>query len=175
MKDYDHAQSTISQGLAIEPTNTQLTKQLRLVKQLQRAASQKQQYAASTTLPTRLDETASQELQELQTLYAQTTRDLATTQANVAHVQREAKIAKVAQTELLNETAAGNSSTGYYRSIGKIFFQSTHESVVSHLQTQQDELAQREKELQARQQYLERQVTSQRQNIQEIYTTAKAE
>lgn len=173
LKQLDLAESTIRQGMQVEKeanNSSPLAKQLRLVKQLQK----KQDSATETSPPVnnaagiQLDEATSKELHELQTQYTFTNRELATCQANVQLCQREAKIAQLCHSELEPIDAAANC----YRSIGKIFFKSTKPKVMQHLQSKMEDYSKTESDTKLKMEYLERQLKSQRENIDEILVTA---
>jgi prefoldin subunit 1 len=163
LKQYDAATATIRQGLTLEANNAQLLKQMRIIKQLQKVEAAK---LASPKASNHggLDEAATRELQELQVQYGQTNREFGTVQANLNMTQREYKMADLTKTEL-DEVPEG---TKCYRSIGKMFMQSTQESVLGHLDRQMNDNKKNESEMTQKMEYLERRMKSQRQNIEEL-------
>jgi tetratricopeptide (TPR) repeat protein len=163
-KDYDKALSTIRQGLTVDPNNSQLTKQMRTIKQLQKAAAAKLKQQQIGGNNARLDDAASKELQELQAQHQHSTRELGTAQVNLNMIKREHRITELCQTEL----EPLESSHTCYRSLGKAFLKLDKERVVEHLDRQMQEGKKKETDLTQKMEYLERQIKSQVQNIEEI-------
>lgn len=174
LKDYDKAMATIRQGLGIDQGNPQLTKQMRLVQQLKKAAEvqrERQEQVAATAVPNlaKLDEAAAKELQDLQTQYATDNRELNAVQANLTMYQREAKMAELTKEEIepLPEDCR------CYRAVGKIFLQSTKPKVIEHLEAQMSEGRKKEADLTRKMEYLQVQLESHRKNMQEIVSSSQ--
>jgi chaperonin cofactor prefoldin len=161
LKELEGATATIRQGLGLDATNTQLLKQMRIIKQLQKVEAAK---LSSPQASGGMDEGTSRELHELQTQYGQTNRELSTIQANLNMTQREFKMAEVTKSEL-DELPE---ETKCYQSIGKIFMLSTRTGVLDHLEKQMETNTKREGEMTQKMEYLEKQMKSQGQNIQEL-------
>jgi chaperonin cofactor prefoldin len=169
LKDLDKAAATIQQGLRIDPNNPQLSKQLRAVRQLKKAGSSGNGALASNSLSHilprhKLDDSTARELQDLQNQYAQTNREMGAVQANLNAIQQESRIAELTKAEL----QPLDGSTQCYRQIGKLFFRSTKDQVVHHLDEQLGDHKKKVKDLTSKMDYLERRLKSQKQNIDEI-------
>lgn len=163
LRQYDGATATIRQGLGLDSNNAQLLKQMRIIKQLQKVeaaklASPKPSGAGG------LDEAASRELRELQVQYGQTNKEFGTVQANLNMTEREYKMAELTKKELEEVPE----ETKCYRSIGKMFMQSTQGSVLEHLDKQMSENKKKDSEMTQKMEYLERRMKSQRQNMEEL-------
>jgi len=182
LRNYENALATIRQGLQVEPDNPQLSKQLRTVRQLQRSTT-----AASTssvgTNPTsgplavashsaghRLDEASARELQDLQSQYAQTTREWHSVQANLQAIRQESRISDLTKAEVVTL----EDHTKCYRQVGKAFLLSSKEQVVERLDKQMEDFNKKEGDLTSKSDYLERRLKSQKQNIEEIVKPASA-
>jgi chaperonin cofactor prefoldin len=186
LKEYDTAIQTIRQGLIIEPNNSQLTKQLRLAQQQKKVIAAKQQSAMVATSsqqgtqhvpPTSdgiaLDPATAAEYQELQEQYTQLSRDYSTIQADILKSQREMKVADITCTELSSDVSDSTSSKACYRSIGKLFIKTTTSDMVEALKerqiTEEENVTTYTKKLQ----YMDRQLTSIKQNMNEIIQKAQ--
>lgn len=168
--DLEGALATIRQGLSIDENNTQLTKQLRIVQQQKKVAAAKQLAQGTPTVSNiALDAATTQELQELQTYQRQTTRELTTVQASLMKTRKEHKISQLTSDELLQSVTE---DTKCFRSVGKMFVQTSRNEMVQHLQTKMDNTARAEKEMEQKIEYLDRQLKSQQQNIQELLGSA---
>lgn len=172
LKDHDGAVATIRQGLSIDANNPQLSKQLRIVQQQKKVAiaksSQPTPPNTASMMPTSggplLDPAAAKELQELQIQYGQTSREFNTVQANMVKSQRECKVAEITCQELQQVPDTANC----YRSIGKMFLRSSKQGVVDHLMDNMKSEQKNETDMAKKLEYLERQMTSLRQNIEEL-------
>jgi stress-induced-phosphoprotein 1 len=176
LKDYEGAMATIRQGLVIDPNNTQLTKQMRLAQQQQKVEKAKasSSSAMASAVPSvrataALDEATARELQELQTQYAQTVRELQTAQANLIKTQKEHKVTEIT-TEELQEIPGDD--VPCYRSIGKMFWRTSKPDMLACMQTNMEQFSKQEKDLSKKMEYLERQIQSQRQNMEELLGNA---
>jgi chaperonin cofactor prefoldin len=164
LKDYDAAMATIRQGLSLENNNVQLLKQMRIIKQAQKVEAAKLASKAASASNATLDEGASRELRELRGQYNQGNQEFGTLQANLTKAQREHKMTEITKTELDDLTE----ETKCYRSIGKMFMQSTRTDVTAHLDKQMQDLKKSEGDMTQKMEYLERKMKSQRQNIEEL-------
>jgi len=208
LEELDKAAAAVRQGLQVEPHNPQLTKQLRVVKQLhkkQKHQKQQQQQLSSQAPPSsvlgggggggggiQIDEAAAREIQDLQTQYGQTSRERAQAQATLQQVQRELQMTEMTKLELENDpvdVAPTSSSSGdskqqhqpaagaaaeksMYRSIGKIFLRSSKADVMDFLDAQLESNKKKEHDATQKLEYLDRRLKSQRQNIEEIFSSA---
>jgi tetratricopeptide (TPR) repeat protein len=169
LKDYDMATAAIRQGLAMDAKNAQLNKQLQHIKRLTAAQKQKQQTtnlnnATSLGAHTPLDDATSHELADLRAQHAHTTRAWHTAVANVNLVQREHRMAALTCAELDGVPA----ETNCYRAIGKAFIYSNKNGVLEWLTNQRNNQDKKLVELNQKKDYLERQLKSQQQSINEI-------
>jgi tetratricopeptide (TPR) repeat protein len=187
LKEYDSAIQTIRQGLIMDPNNVQLTKQLRLAQQQKKVIAAKQQSAivATTSLPPGmpapptpdgivLDPASAVEYKELQKQYTQLSRDFSTIQADILKSQRESKVADITRTELSTDFSDKESSDrACYRSIGKLFVQTTTRDMIQVLKERQ--IAEEENIVTHTQKskYVERQLASIQQNMNEIIQKAQ--
>jgi chaperonin cofactor prefoldin len=163
--DYDMAQATIKQGLALDANNSQLLKVLRTIKQSKKAATTTGSTSASASAQQRkVDAASSKELYDLQIQNSQTTREYQTVQANLTKAQREQRINQVT----LDELDTSPEANGYYRSMGKIFVKSTRDRVTDHLRSSIQEQSKKESDLSQKMDYLERRIKSQQQNMDEL-------
>lgn len=165
LKDWDKASATIKQGLAIEVNNPQLLKQMQQVK-LAKKRDSKKSAAPLQTHVGGLDSATSKELQELQSQYVQTTREINIAQANVSMAQREYKTNEITKAELEKVPEAGE--TKMYRSVGKMFLLSSRSDVMDHLSNTMEDEKKREAEMTQKLEYLEKRLKSQRLNIEEL-------
>ena len=164
LEDYDLAQATIKQGLALDANNNQLLKVLRTIKQKKKAAT-----TAVYAPQKKLDTATSRELRDLQVQNFQTSKEYNAVQANLGKTQREFKMYKVT----LDELEANPSTGGYYRSIGKIFMKSTRDRVLEHLKSTMEGEQKKEIDLTQKMEYLERRIKSQEQNMQELVSSGE--
>ena len=185
LKEYDTAIQTIRQGLIIEPNNTQLTKQLRLAQQQKKVTAAKQQSTMVATssqqgthlIPmadgTVLDSATAVEYKELQEQHTQISRGYSTIQADILKSQRESKVADLTCTELSTDFSDETRSKACYRSIGKLFVKTTTSDMIQSLKERQitegENVTAHTKKLQ----YMERQLASIKQNMNEIIQKAQ--
>jgi len=168
----DGATSTIKQGLNIDQQNAQLLRQLQTVKRLKKnlqAQKKKQQQAAmssSNRVATTQDAAVNKELQELHGQYIQTLREHKTVEANITMAQREYRAHEITNSEIAKLPITED--TRMYRSIGKMFMLSSRDDVNEHLDNAMKSEKKRENDLTQKQEYLERRLKSQQQNIQEL-------
>jgi chaperonin cofactor prefoldin len=177
--EYDSAIQTIRQGLLLDNNNSQLMKQLRLAQQQKKVVTAKQHSLATALqqqqpamLPntdgvmTTLDPATASEYQELQNQYTLLSRDYNTIQADVIKSQRETKVADITCQEL--QKINDETNTACYRSIGKLFVKGSKTEMTEQLQQRQLLEEQSITENTKKLEYMERQLTSIRQNINEI-------
>lgn len=159
LNEYDAAQTTIKQGLALDANNSQLLKVLRTIKQAKKAAS------ATAFAPQRkLDTAVSKELYDLQVQHAQTTREYNTVQANLNKAQREFRMNQIS----LSELESCPSRNSYYKTVGKIFVKSTRDRILDQLKSNLENQQKKELDHTQKLEYLERRMKSQQQNIEEL-------
>jgi tetratricopeptide (TPR) repeat protein len=175
-KSYDAAEATIKQGLGLDANNSQLLKILRSVKLYRKAAaaaassSNNNSSVATATAPgntnnRQLDTATTRELHDLQMQYGTTAREYNTVNANLNKAQREEKMYGITLSEVeQSPSASGN----YFRSVGKLFLQSTKPEVTEHLQSNIDNQKKTQEELTGKKDYLEKRLKSQQMNMKEL-------
>ena len=164
LEEYDLAQATIKQGLAIDANNNPLLKVLKTIKQAKKAAT-----TAVYVPQKKLDSGTSRELYDLQVQNSQTTREYNTVQANLNKTKREHQMHEIT----LDELKASPSSGGYYRSVGKTFFKCTRGDVLVYLKSNMENEKKREADLTQKLDYLDRRIKSQQQNMQELASSGE--
>jgi len=173
LQEHDAALATIRQGLAVDANNPQLTKQMRIVQQNKKLAQARKSQAVNHPNAAaggqQLDEATARELQELQQQYAQTHRALQTAQASAQKTERETRLAELTRRELQNDVPE---TARCYRSIGKMFLQTSQPALIEHLDGRLAEQSKAQQDNTSRTEYLERQLQSQRQNIEELVGNA---
>ena len=176
LQDPDGALATIRQGLAVDPNNPQLTKQMKIAQQRKKIEQAKSQAPASLSsvssnndvIASGLDAATVQELQELQQQYGQTNRELQTVQANRTKTEREQQMTALTRREIQDvpKTAA------CYRSCGKMFLRTKQPEMLQHLDQRLEGQTKAEHDMAKQMEYLERKLLSQRQNIEELVGNA---
>ena len=175
LQDHDAALATIRQGLAVDPNNPQLNKQMKIAQQRKKIEHAKAQAPASLPSATNsnviasgLDAATVQELQELQQQYGQTNRELQTVEANRTKMEREHQITALTLREIQDvpETAA------CYRSCGKMFLRTKQPEMLQHLDQRLEGQTKAEQDMAKQIEYLQRKLLSQRQNIEELVGNA---
>lgn len=186
LEEYDMAQATIKQGLAIDANNAPLLKLMGTIKKAKKAAATTAAVAAgggggggssstaaggNNTLggAGKLDQATSRELYDLEVQYKQSIREFQSVQVDLNKYNREQQMADATLTELEASPAVG----AYYRSVGKTFLKSTRGNVLDHLKNNKDESAKKENDLTQKLKYLERRMTSQKQNMRELVSQSR--
>ncbi|CAJ1965946.1 unnamed protein product [Cylindrotheca closterium] len=183
LEEYDMAQATIKQGLAVDSNNAPLLKLMGTIKKARKAAATTAAVAAgvgggssSTTAggntlggAGKLDQATSRELYDLEVQYKQSIREFQSVQVDMNKYQREQQMADATLTELEASPAVG----AYYRSVGKAFLKSTRDNVMDHLKDNKEESAKKENDLTQKLKYLERRMTSQKQNMRELVSQSR--
>jgi chaperonin cofactor prefoldin len=169
LKEYDMAQATIKQGLAIDANNTPLLKLMGMIKKAKKVAGQASTSAANSAAATiggnsKLDQATSRELYDLEVQHKHTIREYQQVQVNLNRFQKEQRMSDATLGELDANPAVG----AYYRSVGKIFMKSTREKVMDHLKSNKEESVKKETGLTQKFDYLERRLKSQKQNMREL-------
>ena len=177
MDELDAALATIKSGLSIDPENSQLHKQLRIVKAKKNptkvgASASSAAESGPGAIPSGLaggaagDPAANKELMDLRQQYTQTKRDYGTAQAEVNKLQREIKVSEITKSEL--DSLPENSDAKMYQGVGKMFMLSTREDVISDLEKTTKESKSKEGDMSKKLSYLENRLKSQEQNIREL-------
>ena len=175
LNELDGAMATIKSGLAVDPDNGQLHKQLRIVKAKKKPTKVGVHSASAAdgggAMPGGLagassDPTANKELMDLRMQYIQTKKDFGTTQAEVNKLQREIKVSELTRSEL--ESFPENSDAKMYQGIGKMFMLSTREDIFTNLNKTIKDSQSKETDCSKKMSYLENRLKSQEQNIREL-------
>lgn len=169
LEEYDMAQATIKQGLAIEANNAPLLKLMGTTKKAKKVAASINASASNSAAGTiggnnKLDQATSRELYDLEVQHKQTIREYQQVQVNIHQFEKEQRVSDATLGELEANPAVG----AYYRSVGKIFMKSTREKVMDHLKSNKQDSAKQENGLTQKLDYLERRLKSQKQNMQEL-------
>ncbi|MGK3745577.1 MAG: chaperonin cofactor prefoldin [Bacillariaceae sp.] len=121
--------------------------------------------APGNTNNRQLDTATTRELHDLQMQYGTSAREYNTVNANLNKAQREEKMYGITLSEVeQNPSASGN----YFRSVGKLFLQSTKPEVTEHLQSNIDNQKKTQEELTGKKDYLEKRLKSQQMNMKEL-------
>jgi chaperonin cofactor prefoldin len=174
LQDFDGAMATIRQGLGIDTSNQQLIKQMRLVQQQKKVAQAKSASESSMLEAMKnapgggahvLDSATAMELQELQVQYTRTSREMQTVQVNLNKTQRGYQVSELTSQELSTSIP---DPANCYRSVGKMFLQSSKAGCLQHLNSAMEMQRKIEEDLTKQIEYLDRQMKSQRQNMDEL-------
>ncbi len=180
--EFDAALATIKQGLAIEPENSQLHKQMKQIKakrastkRAENAATSNANASASGGIPyrTNVDSSISKEVNDLQEQLISTTKEYRTVKANIIRAQKEKRSNELTKLEL--EKLPPGTDAKMYRGIGKMFMLTSRSNIMSHLDESIERETKIEADLIAKLDYLERRIKSQQQNIQELTKSASSE
>jgi chaperonin cofactor prefoldin len=181
LKSYDAAEATIKQGMTLDANNSQLSRTLRSIKQARKlaaavtASSSTLSSSSSSTIGTKtrttttanghrqLDTATARELHDLRMQHNKLAREYNTVQANLTKAQREEKMYHLTLQELEERP-----STNYYRSVGKVFVQSSRPQILQHLNTNITSQQKKQQELTGKMEYLEKRLKSHQMNIQEL-------
>ncbi|KAL3805332.1 hypothetical protein HJC23_009039 [Cyclotella cryptica] len=179
LQEFDAALATIKQGLAIEPDNTQLQKQLRLIKAkrstAKRSETQPERTAASSATPAasyhNLNPAIQKEVIDLQQQLISTTKEYRTVKANILRAQKEKRSNELTKSEL-DKLPPSETEVKMYRSIGKMFMLTPRSEVMTHLDESIERESKVESDLEGKLDYLERRMKSQQANIAELTKSA---
>lgn len=172
-KNFDAAEATIKQGMTVDANNSQLSRTLRSIKQARKlaaaaAASFAGANAANGTMANgggrgQLDTATARELHELRLQHSKTVREYQTVQANLTKAQREEKMYTLTLDELEQRP-----SSNYYRSIGKVFVQSSQPQILDHLNSNVSSQQKKQQELMGKMEYFEKRLKSHQLNMKEL-------
>ena len=178
--EFDAGLATIKQGLAIEPDNAQLQKQMRQIKAKRSSMRRTENASAapsSTAMPggvyRNLDSSISKEVMDLQQQLQATAKEYRIVKANITKAQNGKRSADITKGEL--EKMPQGTDAKMYRGVGKMFMLTTRSDVMTHLDESIEKDGKEEKDLTAKLAYLEKRLKSQQQNIQELTKTATSE
>lgn len=181
-QQYDAALATIKQGLAIEPDNPQLQKQMRLIKAkrttAKRTETQPERNSASSATPTtsyhNLNPTIQKEVYDLQQQLVSSTKEYRTVKANILRAQKEKRSHELTKSEL-DKLPPSETEVKMYRSVGKMFMLTPRSEVMTHLDESIERESKIESDLEGKLDYLERRMKSQQANIAELTKSAASE
>ena len=182
--EFEAALATIKQGLAIEPDNPQLQKQMRQIKAKRSTMRRAESSSASSNTPPssampggmpygNLDSSTSKEVMDLQQQLMATTKEYRMVKANIMKAQNGKRSNELTKSEL--EKLPQGTEAKMYRGVGKMFMLTSRSDIMSHLDESIDKEGKDEKDLTAKLDYLERRMKSQQQNIQELTKSASSE
>lgn len=168
MSDLDGATTTCKQGMNVDPGNKQLEKILRQAKarKATEKAAKNQKSAAPMSIPGGAaggDSSISKELMDLQVQYRKTAKDYQICQASIGACDKTMKVNQITIAEL--QDIPIEEERKMYRGVGKMFMMDSKVQIFEHLN---DEIKDNEKkilDLGQKKEYLEKRMTSQRQNI----------
>lgn len=185
--EFEAALATIKQGMAIEPDNPQLQKQMRQIKakrsSLRRAENNTSGGGGPSSLPggaaapyRGLDPSTSREVMDLQQQLVTTAKEYRVAKANLTKSQNGRRSGELTKEELERlPSPRGGTDARMYRGVGKMFMLSSRTDIMSHLEEGIEREGKEEKDLTAKLEYLERRMKSQQQNIQELTKSATSE
>jgi Putative Zn-dependent protease, contains TPR repeats len=165
--DLDGALATCKQGMNVDPGNHQLEKLLKQAKA--RKSNEKlkadQKPFGSAALPSGgvVDSSLSKELMDLQEQYRKTVKDYQVVQATIAASEKTLKINQITIGEL--QGIPMEEERKMYRGIGKMFLMEGKDEIFKHLNEENNENVRKIEDLTQKKDYLEKRMTSQRQNI----------
>lgn len=175
--EFDAALATVKQGMAVEPNNPQLQKQMRQIKakrENQRRvenATKTATSAATENAPIRsLDPSVIKEVQDLQIQYRSTVKEFHEVQGKIRRAQLEKRTSELTKTQL--EELPEGSYSKLYRPVGKMFMLASKPDVMTHLDETIEKEGKNETTLSSKIEYLEKRMKSQQQNIQELTKSA---
>jgi len=166
--DLDAAHAAAKQGLSVDPDNPQLMKQLRIINGKKKDAAKKS--SAEGGLPSMVASgvnSTDSEMIDLQQQFRASVRDYNICKSNIEKCQREQKINEITKDEL-DKLPLSESDAKMYRGIGKMFLLASRAEVDQYLDDEIDLVKKKEIEYQAKLEYLEKRLKSQRQNIEEL-------
>eukprot|EP00629_Pelagomonadales_sp_RCC1024_P006371 CAMPEP_0119273630 /NCGR_PEP_ID=MMETSP1329-20130426/10801_1 /TAXON_ID=114041 /ORGANISM="Genus nov. species nov., Strain RCC1024" /LENGTH=245 /DNA_ID=CAMNT_0007273859 /DNA_START=146 /DNA_END=880 /DNA_ORIENTATION=- len=156
LKHYDAADATIKEGLLKDPDNPELKKIARVIKG-RRDRDKRKERAKAAPRSAEVDEQTKRDAQQLSESLQNHGRELQETKARLGAIRRE-----IARTNLTRqEIGALAPDATVYRSVGKMFLESDKPGVEALLQTQLDRGAERNSQLSARAQFLDRRIKEQ--------------
>ncbi|KAG5187176.1 hypothetical protein JKP88DRAFT_267900 [Tribonema minus] len=165
--EVDKALEAVTEGLKKEPSNADLTRQLRVVKGKKAAAASKARQGGGGA-PGGLDKQTFEEIRELSDQSEVTQRELAEVSANLQGCLRDQRRAQLTKTEV----AGLGGDARLYRSVGKVFMLNSKKEIDTLLDAQATERAKSEEQLKGKKAYLENRLNSQKTNLNELLRQA---
>jgi chaperonin cofactor prefoldin len=177
LKEFETAIQTLQHGLAQSDGASDvapLKKLLQIVQQKmkQKAAKSNTNNLASipATSAVTLDEATQKELADLQEQQLRTAQELQSVEQQVVSAQRQVRISEVTESELLELPADRHC----YKAVGKAFVMKwpSKEGAIAYLKEQAESGSKLQTDLGQKKEYLGRRLQNQRQNIQELISSA---
>lgn len=160
MKQWDDAETTITAALLLEPGNEVLGRLLKTIKS--KRAAQQQGKAQQQRKP--LDESQMKEAMELQESLGAYQRELRSVHAKLSATQREGRMNSVTTSQIEPLDASVN----MYRTVGRAFVLTDREQVDAKLNEERSALEKSQKDLEGRQEYLDRRIQDSTNNLKEL-------
>jgi tetratricopeptide (TPR) repeat protein len=172
--DLDAAHSAAKQGLSVDPDNSQLLKQLRIINGKKKDAAKKSNADSALSMVGSAGvNSADSEMIDLQQQFRTSARDYNICKSNIEKCQREHKINEITKDEL-DKLPLSESDSKMYRGIGKMFLMASRTEVNEYLQDEIGLVKKKEWEYQAKLEYLEKRLKSQKQNIEELSMSSQS-
>jgi tetratricopeptide (TPR) repeat protein len=175
--EFEAALATIKQGMAVEPNNPQLQKQMRQIKAKRdnqrrvENATKTATSAAAENAPIRsLDPSVIKEVQDLQSQYRTTVKEFREVQGKIKRAQLSKRTSELTKNQL--EELPKGSYSKLYRPVGKMFMLASESDIMTHLDETIAKEGKNETSLSSKLDYLEKRMKSQQQNIQELTKSA---
>jgi chaperonin cofactor prefoldin len=175
--EFDSALATIKQGMAVEPNNPQLQKQMRQIKakrdnqrRVENATKTATSAAAENTPIRSLDPSVMKEVQDLQSQYRTTAKEFREVQGKIRRAQLSKRTSELTKNQL--EELPEGSYSKLYRPVGKMFMLASESDIMTHLEETIEKEGKNETSLSSKLDYLEKRMKSQQQNIQELTKSA---
>jgi len=170
--DLDGANTTVKQGLNIEPGNKQLEKLARSVKtkkSSERMRVNQKATAAAAAVVGGADSSISKEMMDLQMQLRSTHKDHSIVQASILAAEKNLKRNEITVKEL--EGVPVEEERKMYMGIGKMFMMQTRDDIFDCLQKEMKDDEKKMEDMVQKKDYLERRMKSQQQNIIELSRT----
>lgn len=164
---------TLQHGLAQSDGSSEVAPLKKLLQIVQQKTKQKAARQNNSTVPTSavtLDEATHKELADLQEQQARTAQELQSVEQQIISAQRQTRISEVTESELLELPDGRNC----YKAVGKAFVVKwpSKDGALEYLRDQAKSGTKLQTDLGQKKEYLERRLQSQRQNIQELISSA---
>lgn len=177
LQEYETAIQTLQHGLAQSDSSSDvapLKKLLQVVQQKlkQKATRQSNLTAIPSSSAVTLDEATQKELADLQEQQIRTAQELQSVEQQIVTAQRQTRISEVTESELLELP----DDRHCYKAVGKAFVMKwpSKDGTLEYLRDQAKLGSKLQTDLGQKKEYLERRLQNQRQNIQELISSASA-
>ena len=177
LKEYETAIQTLQHGLAQSDSSSDvapLKKLLQIVQQKLKQKTARQNNPTTIPAPSAvaLDEATRKELADLQEQQLRTAQELQSLEQQMDSAHRQTRISEVTESELLDLP----DDRHCYKAVGKAFIMKwpSKEGALEYLRDQAKSGSKLQTDLGQKKEYLERRLQNQRQNIQELISSASA-